>query len=575
MIKILKHLKPFKTAIVVTLGLILLQSFAELYLPTLMAEIVNQGIINGDVAVIVQIGSRMLVVTAFGAACTIIASYLSAKTAAGFGRNLRGKVFSRVESFSLYEFDKIGTASLITRTTNDVTQVQMVIMVMLRMMVMAPMMIIGGVIMAVSKDPTLSLLFVVIVPLIGGTIGVIATKGIPLFKAMQLKLDKLNLVLRERLMGIRVIRAFNRIDHEKERFKNASLDLTDTAIRVNRIMAALMPVLMLVMNLTTVSILWFGGIRIDTGFMQVGDMMAFIQYAMMIMFSLVMISFMFVMIPRASASAIRINEVLDTEAEIRNLENAKSGSAQAGYVEFRNVSFRYPGAEKPALCNITFAAGPGEVTAIIGGTGSGKSTLVNLIPRFYDVDQGSILVDGIDIRELTQESLRRKIGLVPQKAVLFTGTVSDNIRYGNENASEEEVIEAAATAQTEDFISSLKEGFNTVISQGGTNVSGGQKQRLAIARALVRKPEIYIFDDSFSALDFQTDANLRAALKEEIAQATVLIVAQRVNTVVDAHRIIVLEKGSIVSMGTHKELLQSCDVYKEIVLSQLPEEEIA
>lgn len=381
--------------------------------------------------------------------------------------------------------------------------------------------------------------------------------------------------MRESLTGIRVIRSFNRTAYESKRFDAANLDLTDTSIRVNKIMAFMMPIMMLVMNLSSVAIIWFGGLRIDAGQMQVGDLMAFLQYAMQIMFSLVMVSMMFVMVPRASASAVRINEVLDMVPEIKDADVAAAMSGQKGYVEFQNVSFSYPGAEQPAVRDITFSAKPGEVTAIIGGTGSGKSTLISLIPRFYDVDEGRVLVDGVDVREMKQEELRRKIGFVPQKAVLFSGTINDNIRYGKEDATDEEIRHAAEIAQASDFIAEMEHGYESVIAQGGTNVSGGQKQRLSIARALVRKPEIYIFDDSFSALDFKTDAKLRAALKQETREATVIIVAQRVSTVLDADRIIVMNESRIAGIGNHRELMETCDVYKEIVYSQLSEEEIA
>lgn len=575
MLKLLKFLKPFSKPVAAVLVLLFLQSLAELYLPTLMSDIVDIGIIKGDTNYILRMGGFMLLVAGGSALFTGIASYLSAKISTGFGKNLRSQVFSRAESYSLHEFDQIGTASLITRTTNDITQVQQVLIMMIRMMISAPMMAIGGIIMAVSKDATLSLIFVVVLPFLVGTIFLIAGKGIPLFKAMQVKLDKLNLVLRENLTGIRVIRAFNRLDHEKKRFTQANRDLTDTAIKVNKIMAAMMPVMMLVMNLTSIAILWFGGIRIDHGDMQVGDMMAFLQYAMQIMFSLVMVSMMFVMIPRAEASAVRINEVLDTIPEINDPKDPKCADRQRGFVEFKDVTFSYPGAEQPALKNISFSASPGEVTAIIGGTGSGKTTLINLIPRFYDIESGSIIIDGVEVREMTQENLRAKIGFVPQKAVLFTGTISDNIRFGKEDASDEEVKRAADTAQAIEFISEMKDGFHSTIAQGGTNISGGQKQRLSIARALVRRPEIYVFDDTFSALDFKTDAKLRAALKKETKHDTVLIVAQRVSTVMDADRIIVMDEGQIAGIGRHKELLTTCEVYREIVSSQLSEEEIA
>lgn len=575
MLRLLRFLKPFTLSVMAILSLLFVQSLAELYLPTLMSDIVNIGIVKGDTDYILRVGGVMLLVAAGSAISTILASYLSAKTAAGFGRDLRTRVFSRVESYSLNEFDKIGTATLITRTTNDITQVQQVLVMLLRMMVSAPMMMIGGIIMAVSKNAKLSLILVVVLPILVAAIALVIVKGVPLFKAMQVKLDKLNLVLREGLTGIRVIRAFNRIDHEKKRFMAANYDLTETAIRVNKIMAALMPFMMLVMNGTTIAIVWFGAVRVDRGEMQVGDIMAFIQYAMQIMFSLIMVSMMFVMIPRASASADRINEVLQTDPEIKDPVQPKPANSQRGFVEFRDVTFSYPGAEQPALSHVSFSAGPGEVTAIIGGTGSGKSTLSSLILRFYDIDSGGILVDGVDIREMSQANLRSKIGFVPQTAVLFTGTVAENIRHGHETATDEAVRRAAEVAQATEFITGMKDGYDAVIAQGGTNFSGGQKQRLSIARALVRRPEIYIFDDSFSALDFKTDAKLRAALREETLESTVLIVAQRVSTVMDADRIIVLEDGRVAEIGTHKELLNTCEVYREIVSSQLSEEELA
>ena len=575
MIKLLRFLRPFAISVAAILVLLFFQSLAELYLPTLMADIVDTGIVKGDTHYMLSVGGFMLLVSLGGVIFSIGASYLSSRAAMGFGKNLRTRVFSQVEGFSLHEFDQIGTATLITRTTNDITQVTMVLIVMLRMMVTAPMMAIGGIIMALSKDAKLTLVLVVAIPILAAAIFAIASKGVPLFKAMQVKLDKVNLVLRENLTGIRVIRAFNRIDHEKQRFYEANRDLTDTAIRVNQIMAALMPIMMLVMNFTSIAIVWFGGVRIDRGEMQVGDMMAFIQYAMQIMFSLVMVAMMFVMIPRAEASAVRINEVIDTEAEIVDPAQVKSPDGKRGFVEFRDVTFSYPGAEQPALSNISFTAGPGEVTAIIGGTGAGKSTLISLIPRFYDVDSGGIFVDGVDVREMSQATLRSKIGFVSQKAILFTGTVAGNIRYGKETADDKEVRRAADTAQATEFIAGMKDGFESRIAQGGTNVSGGQKQRLAIARALVRRPEIYVFDDSFSALDFKTDAKLRAALKRETTNATMLIVAQRAGTVMDADRIIVLDDGRMAGIGTHRELLKSCAVYREIVSSQLSEEELA
>lgn len=575
MIRLYRFLKPFTFMVIAILALVFLQTLADLYLPTLMADLINKGIMNSDTNYIWKTGGFMLLISAGGVICAVLGNFLSSRTAVGFGRIIRNKIFKRVESFSLHEFDKIGTATLITRTTNDITQVQMVTIMIMRMMIAAPMMMIGGVIMALSKDKPLTWVFAVALPVLAATLGFIASKGIPLFKLMQVKIDKINLVLRENLTGIRVIRAFNRIDREKARFEDANADLTNNYIKVNRIMAFLMPSVMLIMNLASTAILWFGIIRINNGDMSMGSLIAFTQYAFQILFSVVMVSMMFIMIPRASAAAVRINEVLDTVPEINDQEQLKIADKSRGFVEFRDVAFSYRGAEQPAISNITFIAKPGEVTAIIGGTGSGKSSLINLIPRFYDVDSGSVLVDGVDVREMSQEALRAKIGFVPQMTVLFSGTITDNIKYGKDDATDEEVRHAAKIAQAMEFISGMKDGFASIISQGGTNVSGGQKQRLSIARALVRKPEIYIFDDSFSALDFKTDARLRAALKKEITESTLFIISQRVSTIMDADRIIVLDNGEIAGMGTHKELLNTCEVYHEIVSSQLSEEEIA
>ena len=575
MLRLFRYLKPFAIAVAAVLILLLFQALTDLYLPTLMADIVDTGVVNSDTAYIWQVGQVMLLVAGIGAVCSIVAALLSSQVAMGLGRDLRARLFSQVSRFSLNEFDKLGTATLITRTTNDITQVVTVVVIILRMMIYAPLMAIGGIIMAVSVDATLSLVLVFVVPLLAGTIAFIAYKGVPLFRAMQTRLDKVNLVLRENLTGIRVIRAFNRTGYERARFDVANRDLTDTAIKVNRLMAYLMPVMMLLMNFTSIAIIWFGGIRIDAGEMQVGALMAFLQYAMQIMFSLLMLSMLFVMLPRAQVSAVRINEVLDMAPEINDPAIAQLPARKTGVVEFRDVTFNYPGAEEPAISNISFTANPGEIVAIIGGTGSGKSTLLNLIPRFYDVASGAILVDGIDLRDMSQEDLRSKIGLIPQQAVLFSGTVADNIRFGKDDATGEEVRHAALTAQAIDFISAMPDGFDSHISQGGTNVSGGQKQRLSIARALVRKPQIYLFDDSFSALDFKTDAKLRAALKRETSGATMIIVAQRVSTVLDADKIIVLDEGRIVGMGQHRELLGTSEVYREIVASQLSEEEVA
>ena len=575
MIKLFRYLLPYWPSILFVLILTFFQSLSQLFLPNIMSEIVDTGIVQGDTGFILRQGGLMLLVATAGGLCIVGASFFAARTGAGFGRDIRARLFKHVESFSLHEFDTFGTASLITRNTNDITQVQMVTVMMLRLLVIAPMMAIGGIIMALQKDAKLSLLIVVVVPILAVLITLIASKAIPLFKSIQVKVDNLNRVLRERLTGVRVIRAFNRIDHEKERFNEANTDLTQTAMKAARIVAVAMPVMMVMMNLATAAVIWFGGMRIDSGAMQVGDLMAFIQYLMQIMFSLIMVTMMFVMIPRASASAVRINAVLKKPAEINDPESPVHGREKKGYLEFRDVTFNYPGAEEPAIQNISFSAKPGEVTAIIGGTGSGKSTLVNLVPRFYDVQKGAILVDDLDVREMSQKELRNKIGYVPQQAVLFSGSITANIRYGKDDATIEEVRHAAETAQATEFIEEMEEKFDSIIAQAGTNISGGQKQRLSIARALVRKPEIYIFDDTFSALDFKTDASLREALRKETADSTVLIVAQRAATVMDADRIIVLDDGKISGIGIHSELMKTSAVYREIVYSQLSVEELA
>ena len=572
--KMLKILSLYKRSELAILILVFLQTLTDLYLPTMMAEIVDKGVVNGDIRFILTLGGAMLLVSGVGGICSVVAAYYSARLATGFAKNLRSKLFSHVTTFGQEEFDKIGSSSLITRTTNDIAQLQQVLILMLRMMIMAPMMAIGGIIMAVYQDPQLSLVLVVALPILTLTIIVVARIGLPLYKKVQEKIDKLNMVVREGLTGIRVIRAFNRIEYERLKFDEANFDLTSSSLKVNRLMATLMPIMMLVLNISTIAIVWFGGIRIDQGEMQVGSLMAFIQYAMLILFSLLMFSFMFVLIPRASVSITRINEVLDLNPMVKDPSLVKKPKIDKGYIEFKSVTFSYPGAEKPALSNISFKAEPGQITAVIGGTGAGKSTLINLIPRFYDISSGSVEVDGVDIRDMEQETLRKKIGLVPQKSLLFTGTVAHNLSFGNIKASKEDMLQATHIAQATEFINNLKEGFDASVSQGGVNLSGGQKQRLAIARALVRKPKIYLFDDCFSALDYKTDANLRQALSREVKDSTIIIVSQRVVTVMDADQIIVLDKGQIVTIGKHRDLMKNCSIYREIVSSQLSEEEI-
>lgn len=575
MIALFKYLKPYWLPIILVLVLTLGGTFLELYLPTLMADVVDIGIVNSDIPFIVKTGGWMIVFSVLAVLLTIGKIYFSTKVALGFGRDVREKLFVNVEKFSMQEFEKIGAASLITRTTNDVKQVQDVLNMMLNMMTRAPFMLLGGIVLAISRDPVLSLVFLAALPILALLIILVSRKAIPLFGALQKKTDRLNLLLREGLAGVRVVRAFNRVPHEKQRFNTANKDYRDTGIAVNKLMAFLFPIMMIVMSFTNIAIVWFGGIRIDDGAMQVGNLMAFLQYAMMILMSLIMLSMTFIMIPRAQASAKRINEVLQLESDIKDPENVAKDTGLYGHVEFKNVTFRYHGAEKPAIENISFHAKPGQVTAIIGSTGAGKTSLVQLVPRFYDIETGAILIDGVDVRHMTQETLRSKIGYVPQKASLFSGTIAENLRLGKEGATEEDMQQALQTAQALDFVREKENGIHAHIDQGGTNLSGGQKQRLSIARALIRKPEIYIFDDSFSALDYKTDAQLRRALKQETTKSTVLLVAQRVSTVVDADQIIVLNEGKMAGMGTHQELLDNNTIYQEIVASQQVKEESA
>jgi len=577
MLKLFRLITPYRGYVAVVLVLALAQSIGFLLLPRLMSDIVDKGIVKGDERAILETGGLMLLMSIVATLCAIAGSFYSSKVATGFGRILRGAIFARVEHFSIHQFDRFGSASLVTRTTNDTTQVQQMLVMMLTMVITAPMMAIGGVILALSQDTQLAWVLIAVMPVMALVFGLIMRGAIPLSQAMQAKIDRLNLVLGEGLSGVRVIRAFDRGAHQRERFDQANLDLTNTAIAVNRLIAFLLPALIVMLNLTSIAIIWFGSHRIDAGAMQVGAMIASLQYAMQILFAVFMVTAMFVMLPRASASAKRINEVLDMAPEI--VDPATPVPPQLatarGHVQFQNVTFQYPGAEEPALSGVSFTAHPGEVTAIIGGTGSGKSTLAGLIPRFYDVNQGCVLVDGVDVREMTQEDLRARIGFVPQKAVLFTGTVAANIRSGREEASDEEVRLAATVAQAIEFVEAMPEKFASPISQGGINLSGGQKQRLSIARAIVRRPDVYVFDDSFSALDFVTDAKLRAALKSETATATVFIVAQRISTVLNADRIVVLDNGRVVGIGTHAGLLEQSEVYREIVASQVSLEEVA
>jgi ATP-binding cassette subfamily B multidrug efflux pump len=574
MTKLLWFLKPYRSLLLVVLVLALGQAMSNLFLPGLMAMIVDNGIIKNDTRYIWTTGALMLLVALVGIMCAIVGIFCASRVALSFGKSVRNQIFAHVERFSPAEFGTITTASLITRTTNDTTQVQNAVVMLLNVMITAPITMIGGIILAINQDRALSWIFAVAIPLLLVVILFLMSKAIPLFTVIQVKLDRLNLILGEGLSGVRVIRAFDRSRYEEQRFDQANFELTQVAITVNRLVSSLMPILLLLLNVSSIAIFWFGAIRINSGEMQVGSLFAFLQYAMQILFALLMASMMVALLARASAAARRINEVLAIQPGITDSAQVTSADKLAGYVEFRDVTFSYAGAEEPALTNVSFTARPGEVTAIIGGTGAGKSTLVSLLPRFYDVDRGYILVNGVDVREMAQEQLRARIGFVPQKALLFSGTVAENIRFGKETALQAEVEHAAEVAQASEFIAELPDGFASEVAQGGSNLSGGQKQRLAIARAMVRQPEIYIFDDSFSALDFRTEARLHMALKKEIRSSTVLLVAQRINSVMDADQIIVLDEGRVAGLGTHRELMSTCEVYREIVSSQVSSQEL-
>ncbi|MBE0417115.1 MAG: ABC transporter ATP-binding protein [Coriobacteriia bacterium] len=562
-------------SLVLAMALMLVQAIANLYLPALNADIINEGVAKGDIAYIWRVGGLMVLVTLVMGAASIVSVYFGSRASMAFGRDVRAAIFHRVGAFAQTEVNAFGTASLITRNTNDVQQIQMVVLMTLNVMILAPFMGIGGIIMAIRQDVALSGTLAVIVPLMALFLGALAYRTLPLFTAMQRKVDRINQVMRERLSGVRVIRAFVRDTFESRRFERANADLTDTATRVFRLFALMWPMLLGVMNLSTVAIMWFGGHRIASGAMPIGNLTAFLTYVVQILMSVMMATFMLTMLPRAVVSANRIREVLDTEPTVGDPVVPLVPTEKRGCLDFRDVEFRYPGAEDPVLQHVSFSAGPGETTAVIGSTGSGKSTLVNLMPRFYDATGGAVLVDGVDVRDMAQEDLWARIGFIPQRAFLFSGTVASNLRYGNEDASDEELWHALRVAQAESFVSEMPEQLESPIAQGGANVSGGQRQRLAIARALVKRPEVYVFDDSFSALDFATDARLRAALKDETRQATVVVVAQRVGTIMRADRIVVLDQGRIAGIGTHDELMETCETYREIVYSQMTEEEIA
>ena len=574
-----RYLRPYRKRMALIFTLVLVQSIGNLYLPTLNADIINNGVAKGDTAYILRTGLIMLGVALLITACSVTSVFNASNTAMGMGRDVRGAFYRKVQSLSQAEMGRFGTPSLITRNTNDAQQVQMLIAIGLTLMVMAPMLMIGGIIMALRQDVPLSAALAVILPIMGVFLFVVLRRAIPLFRTIQARIDRINQIMRESLGGIRVIRAFARTDYEEKRFAQANQDLTDTTVRVFRLFALVLPALFLIMNLSVVGIMWFGGHRVDSGAMPIGNLFAFIAYVMQILFAVLMSTMLAAMIPRAVASGGRIQDVVDIEPAIHDplvpvLIPARDGGKR-GLVEFRDVEFRYPGAQDAILGHISFTARPGETTAIVGSTGSGKSTLLGLIPRLNDVTAGSILIDGQDIREMDRADLWSHIGFVPQKAFLFSGTVASNLRYGDPDATDEELWHALQVAQAEDFVSAMSEGLNEPISQGGSNVSGGQRQRLAMARAVVKKPDIYVFDDSFSALDLKTDSMLRAALKGETKDATVIVVAQRVSSILHADQIVVLEEGGVCGIGAHKDLVDRCETYREIVYSQLTAEEVA
>ncbi|MGO4586233.1 ABC transporter ATP-binding protein [Arthrobacter sp. 2RAF6] len=572
---LVQYLRPHRRLLIAVVIFQLAQSIASLYLPTLNADIIDEGVAKGDTGYILGTGTLMLLITLLQIACSITAVYFGAKAAMGLGRDLRGAIFTRVGEFSEQEVTRFGAPSLITRSTNDVQQVQQLVLMSCTLMVAAPMLSIGGVIMAVRQDAQLSWLIAVSVPVLLVAVGLIVSRMVPLFRKMQVRIDTVNRVLREQLAGIRVVRAFVREDMETERFASANQDVTEMALRAGRLMALMFPVVMLVLNVSSVAVIWFGSFRIDDGSMQVGTLIAFLSYLMQILMSVMMATFMAVMIPRAAVSADRIGEVLQTQSSVRPPENPVTETAGRGELELLDVGFAYPGAEQPVLSGISFRARAGQTTAIIGSTGAGKTTLVNLLPRLFDASSGSVRIDDVDVRELHPDLLWGHIGLVPQKPYLFSGTVRTNLLYGKPDATEEELWRALSIAQAQDFVEEMEGGLDAPISQGGTNVSGGQRQRIAIARALVKQPELYIFDDSFSSLDTATDARLRQALKRHTSGATMVIIAQRVSSIADAEQILVLDDGRLVGRGTHEELLETSETYREIVSSQLAAEEAA
>ncbi|TLS46454.1 ABC transporter ATP-binding protein [Streptomyces montanus] len=569
------YLRPYKKPIALLVLLQFLQTCATLYLPTLNADIIDDGVVKGDTGYILSFGALMIGISLVQVVCNIGAVYYGARTASAVGRDIRAGVFDRVQSFSAREVGHFGAPSLITRTTNDVQQVQMLTLMTFTLMVSAPIMCVGGIVMALGLDVPLSGVLLAVVPVLGIAVGLIVRRLRPLFRSMQERLDTVNRVLREQITGNRVIRAFVRDAYEEERFRKANVDLTEVSLGTGRMLALMFPIVMTVVNVSSIAVVWFGAHRIDSGGMEIGALTAFLAYLMQIVMSVMMATFMFMMVPRAEVCAERIQEVLETRSSVVPPTAPVRELRRHGHLEIRGAGFRYPGAEEPVLKSIDLVARPGETTAVIGSTGSGKSTLLGLVPRLFDATDGDVLVDGVDVRTLEPRLLARTVGLVPQKPYLFAGTVATNLRYGNPDASDEELWHALEVAQAKDFVERLESGLDSPVAQGGTNVSGGQRQRLAIARTLVQRPEIYLFDDSFSALDYATDAALRTALARETAEATVVIVAQRVSTIRDADRIVVLDEGRVVGTGRHNELMAENETYREIVLSQLTEAEAA
>jgi ATP-binding cassette subfamily B protein len=565
------YLRPYSRQIVILVVLLVAQTVGNLYLPNLNADIINNGVVEGHLHYILSTGEVMLVLTLLVGVCAVIAVYWASRVAMGAGADIREAVFTRVQSFSARDMNHFGTASLITRNTNDIQQIQLFLQMALTMMVIAPIMCVGGIILAIHEGAQLSTLLLVAVPVMGAFIGLVMVRVIPQFRSMQIKIDRINQVLREQITGVRVIRAFLRNRSEADRFATANAELTDTALRVNRIFALALPVMMVILNLSSVAVVWFGGRLVSEGSMPIGNLTAFLTYILQILLSVMMAVMVAILLPRAAASAERVKQVLDTVPEVSDPPIPISPTAMTGLVKFEQVTFAYPGSERPVLDDLSFTLEPGKTSAIIGGTGSGKTTLLNLIPRFFDATTGHVMVNNVDVRSQEQEVLWSSIGFVPQAAYLFSGTVESNIRFARPDATDAQLWRALEIAQARDFVAAMPGGLDAPIDQGGTNVSGGQRQRLAIARALVKEPRVYLFDDCFSALDAATDARLRAALKAGTQDASVVIVAQRVSTIMHADRIIVLDDGRVVGMGTHAELLTSCDPYREIVVSQLGE----